>query len=101
LISQGHDISGDIPLFIVNEPMFIASGQNSHIRYNEYYPKWVYDEYRLKMTNLAKKHGWRYADLWNAIPANLFTDTPLHPSAEGTVRLAQLLIPNIKQIICP
>ena len=33
-------------MLLVNEPMLISNGANSEIRYNFFYPRWAYDEYR-------------------------------------------------------
>jgi hypothetical protein len=38
--------AGDVPVLLINEPMFISSGQNSDLRYNSFYPRWAYDQYR-------------------------------------------------------
>ena len=33
-------------MLLVNEPILISNGANSDIRYNFFYPRWAYDEYR-------------------------------------------------------
>ncbi len=91
LIRAGHDMVGDIPLILVNEPMFIADGQNSDIRYNHFYPRWVYDEYRMIFTELATANDWHYCDLWDAMPRDSFTDSPVHMTADATGNLSQML----------
>ena len=40
VLEAGHEIAGPISILIVNEPIYIASGQNSDIRYNDVYPRW-------------------------------------------------------------
>lgn len=67
-----------VPVLIVNEPIFISSGLNSDLRYNEYYPRWAYDEYRSWLIRRADEGGWNLLDLWDAVAANKFTDTPFH-----------------------
>ncbi len=48
-------MAGSIPVVIINEPMFISQGKNSDIRYNFYYPRWAYDDYREMMTEKSIK----------------------------------------------
>ena len=52
----------------VNEPILISNGLNSDIRYNFFYPRWAYDEYRLQLTEHAAGRNWRYLDLWDLVP---------------------------------
>lgn len=82
-------------LVIVNEPMFISSGRNSDVRYNAFYPRWVYDAYRVLLHEQAEANGWRLIDLWDAVPPGEFTDTPVHLTPAGvrimSARLAPLL----------
>jgi hypothetical protein len=87
---------GNTPLIIVNEPMFISEGQNSDIRYNFFYPRWAYDQYRKLMPNIAAEQGWRYVDLWNIIPPGEFTNSAVHLSPTGSKMLAQRLAMEIK-----
>jgi hypothetical protein len=72
-----------VPVLIVNEPTFISSGRNSDLRYNAFYPRWAYDAYRQLLANEAEARGWRYLDLWDIIPPEEFTDTPVHLTLEG------------------
>lgn len=67
-----------VPLLLVNEPIFISDGLNSDIRYNEYYPRWAYDEYRESLRARTQPNDGRYLDLWDRVPAEAFTDTPFH-----------------------
>ena len=39
------------------EPMLISAGKNSDIRYNFFYPRWAYDEYRRQMAERAAARG--------------------------------------------
>jgi hypothetical protein len=101
LLDAGFALAGNIPILLVNEPMFIATGENSHLRYNQFYPRWAYDEYRQIMEERARKNGWNYLDAWNAIPNEFFSDTPLHLTAEGEARLANIIAPKLGNIVCP
>ncbi len=46
VLSAGVNLAQPAPVLLINEPMFISQGQNSQVRYNFYYPRWAYDEYR-------------------------------------------------------
>ncbi len=83
--------AGDIPLIIINEPMFISDGINSDIRYNAFYPRWAYDQYRELLDETAAAHNWTYIDLWDAVPPQEFTDTPVHLTRHGNQLFATLL----------
>ena len=98
VLAAGLQVAGRVPLLLVNEPMFISSGTNSDLRYNSFYPRWAYDQYRQLLAAAAAGGGWRYLDLWNAIPPDEFTDTPVHLTPAGTRQLATLLSPAILAI---
>ena len=100
-LQAGHEMAGSVPILIVNEPIFIASGQNSDIRYNDVYPRWAFDQYRELMTSEAQKSRWNYLDLWNAVPDSEFSDTSLHVSAQGERQLIESINPVLRRIACP
>lgn len=93
VLAAGVARAGDVPVVIINEPMFISDGANSDIRYNTFYPRWAYDAYRALLGEAAAANGWRYVDLWDAVSPQEFTDTPVHLTPAGTRRLAELLAP--------
>lgn len=99
-LAAGHEIAGSVPILIVNEPMFIASGENKDIRYNEGYPRWAYDQYREAMLEESLRAQWNYLDLWNRIPPEYFSDTPLHLSAEGERLLIEQIDPALQSVAC-
>jgi len=99
-LAAGHDIANSIPILIINEPMFIASGLNSTVRYNDGYPRWAYDQYREAVAVEAQSADWNYLDLWNAIPPQYFPHSPLHLSAEGERLLVEQVNPTLKAIAC-
>ena len=82
-------------MLLVNEPMLISSGANSDIRYNFFYPRWAYDDYREMMSSLSQQNGWTYVDLWNIVPANEFTNSAIHLTPAGENMLAENLAPYI------
>jgi hypothetical protein len=99
-IDAGNRMAGDLPLLLVNQPMFIANGENSDLRYNTIYPRWAYDRYReiIARESALKDHA--FLDLWDAIPPSYFTDTPMHLTAEGEQVLAKLIAPEITAMLC-
>ena len=99
-LAAGYAIAGDIPLVLVNEPIFIATGLNSDVRYNDLYPRWAYDQYRDVVSAEAHEHNWKYLDLWDSIPGRHFTDTPLHLSVEGERLLAERIQMDVAPMVC-
>ena len=95
ILSAGYNIAAGTPLLLINEPMFISQGKNSDIRYNFYYPRWAYDDYRQILARISDENHWVYLDLWDAVPPGEFTNTAVHLSAEGTELLANLIAPAI------
>lgn len=89
------------PVILVNEPILILNDiPNSDIRYNEYYPRWIYDQYRLYLNKAASQNNWDYLDLWNFLTPDYFTNTPLHVSPDGEYQLAEKITPAIQEF-CP
>ena len=95
VLDTGFSIAGETPMILVNEPMLISAGTNSDIRYNFFYPRWAYDVYRESMTSVSETNGWQYVDLWNAIPANEFTNSAIHMTPNSEAMLANELVPYI------
>jgi hypothetical protein len=77
-----------VPTLLVNEPILVSNGANSDIRYNFFYPRWAYDEYRRLLTERSQERGWNYFDFWNLVPMEEFTNSAVHLSPEGEARLA-------------
>ena len=99
VLSGGVTLAGQVPLLIVNEPMFISDGLNSDLRYNSFYPRWAYDQYRVMLKDKAAANEWVFIDLWDSIPSAEFTDTPVHLTPEGTRQLASNLGGIIEELI--
>ncbi|MCB0029796.1 MAG: hypothetical protein KDE28_17905, partial [Anaerolineales bacterium] len=78
-------------------PIFISNGANSDLHYNAFYPRWIYDEYRVFLAATAERNGWPYVDLWDAVPAEEFTDTPVHLTPAGTRQLADLILSYLEE----
>lgn len=82
---------GEVPILLVNEPMFISEGENSDLRYNFWYPQWAYDQYRDLYTSPADENDWNYLDVWNIIDGAEFTDSPVHLTPAGSQQLSEVV----------
>ena len=91
ILQSGIEMAGEIPVLIVNEPMFVSRGENSDVRYNYYYPRWAYDDYRHLLAERSAERGWNYLDLWDSIPESEFTNTAVHLTPYGVNLLADRL----------
>lgn len=91
VIAAAKERVGDVPLLLVNEPMFISEGKNSDLRYNFWYPQWAYDQYRALYQLLADENGWHYLDLWDIIEGEEFTDSPVHLTPAGSTQLSKVI----------
>ena len=89
ILRAGLTIAGRTPVLFVNEPMFISQGKNSDLRYNFYYPRWAYDDYRKMMAGQSQANGWQYVDLWDAVPSTEFTNSAVHMTPEGEALFAR------------
>jgi hypothetical protein len=98
VLQAGVDLAGETQIIFINEPMFISQGENSDIRYNFYYPRWAYDDYRVFMSQESQQQGWTYLDLWQAISPTEFTNSAVHLSPAGTARFARLVEAAILEI---
>jgi hypothetical protein len=81
-------MSTSVPTLLVNEPILISNGLNSDIRYNFFYPRWAYDEYRVLLAEHASEKHWSYLDLWDLVPMDEFTNSGVHLTPYGESLLA-------------
>jgi hypothetical protein len=88
ILKAGFTAAGDVPVILVNEPMLISQGKNSDVRYNFFYPRWAYDQYRDLLDKEARENGWEYLDLWDLVPATEFTNSAIHLTPVGEKMLA-------------
>lgn len=99
ILSAGIEMAGSIPILIINEPMFVSLGENSDVRYNFFYPRWAYDDYRSLMQAKSIQEGWHYYDFWDIIPNSEFTNSAVHLSPEGNTLLAKHINEAILEMI--
>ncbi len=91
VLTAGIKRAGDIPVLVINEPIFVSQGANSAIRYNFYYPRWAYDTYRALLIEAADEQGWQLMDYWDSLPPSEFTDSAIHYTPDGVDILADQL----------
>jgi len=77
-----------VAVLFVNEPTFVSKGKNSDVRYNFFYPKWAYDDFRLIVETQMKSRNWQYMDLWNMIAGSEFTNSAVHVTPKASREVA-------------
>lgn len=82
ILDAGMSAAG-VPTILVNEPILVSNGLNSDIRYNFFYPRWAYDEYRRLLGERSAAHGWIYLDAWDLVPMTEFTNSGVHLTPYG------------------
>jgi len=100
VLEAGLKAAGDTPVLILNEPIMISDGKNSDIRYNYFYPRWAYDQWREIMSDQAIRQGWNYLDLWDTVPLDEFTNSAIHLTPEGETLLASRINQSIPPKNC-
>jgi hypothetical protein len=91
VLNAGREMAGNVPVWIVNEPIYVSSGRNSDIRYNFFYPRWAYDQYRSLLAAWCRAHAVKSLDAWDAIPAEDFSNSAIHRTPAGETLLADWL----------
>ena len=89
VLDAGRQLAGETPLIFVNEPILISDGENSNLRYNFFYPRWAYDQYRELLLEKSAENGWTYYDLWDIVPMDEFTNSGVHLTANGEAMLVE------------
>jgi len=103
VLASGIKMARDrrVPLLVINEPILVSQGKNSDVRYDFFYPRWAYDQYR----TLLRDHvptgvaGVQYLDVWDAVPEREFTNSAVHLSPAGARIFADKVSPAIQAII--
>jgi hypothetical protein len=99
VLEAGVQMMFPTPVMIVNEPIYLSNGENSNIRYNFFYPRWAYDDYRAILYAFCEARGWSCLDTWNLIPPENFTNSAIHYNSHGSELLASKLAPAIQAIL--
>jgi hypothetical protein len=101
ILEAGVRLAKDVPIIFINEPIFISHGQNSDVRYNFFYPRWAYDQYRQLLTEKCNINQWQCLDVWDLVPPQEFTNSAIHMTPAGTRQLATEMIKAIQSIDKP
>jgi hypothetical protein len=101
VLEAGLRAAGQTPVLLVNEPILISTGKNSNLRYNFFYPRWAYDQWRAMMAEQAAAQNWNYLDLWDLVPEDQFTNSAIHLTPAGEALLAGQVAPIIAKQACP
>jgi hypothetical protein len=101
VLLAGKEAAGDIPVLYINEPILLSSGRNSDLRYNFYYPKWAYDQYRQILSDLVSTSDLNYLDIWDIIPEAEFTNTAIHTTPAGVHLAAERITTPILDLFNP
>jgi hypothetical protein len=88
ILLAGRKMAENVPMIYVNEPIYLSHGVNSDIRYNFFYPRWAYDQYRQLFAETCQTQNWRCLDEWNLVPPKEFTNSAIHMTPSGTQMLA-------------
>ena len=99
VLDAGIARAGDVPVLVINEPIFISDGVNSELRYNFFYPRWAFDEYRELMVNQASVNGWIIRDYWDLISPGDFTNSAIHMAPSATAKLASVIGTAILELL--
>ena len=98
ILTAGTQMAENLPIIFVNEPIYISQGYNSDIRYNFFYPRWVYDQYRLLFAKTCQENEWHVLHDWNLLPNVEFTNRAIHMTPFGTQQLASELEDAIQEV---
>ena len=101
VLKAGLQAAGKTPVVLIDEPILVSKGKNSDLRYNFYYPRWAFDQWRQMMNNQAANQGWDYLDLWNLVPADQFTNSAIHVTPAGETLLTGRVEQSILHQSCP
>ncbi len=84
-----------VAMLVVNEPILISQGRNSDVRYNFFYPRWAYDQYRALLREHLAQRRVSYLDAWDLVPQEEFTNSAVHLTPKGTRMLAAEIVAGI------
>ncbi len=101
ILDAGLRLAGETPVLVVNEPILVSQGENSDIRYNFFYPRWAYDQYRELLAKHAESANWAYLDLWDSVPEDAFTNSAVHVTPAGSQTYYNALRPTLEAFLSP
>ena len=90
-----------VPMLIINEPILISQGKHSDVRYNFFYPRWAYNQFRDSLRGQVESSQVSYLDAWDGVPQSEFTNSAVHLSPAGSRLFAERVGQKIQAIIAP
>jgi hypothetical protein len=99
VLEAGYQAAGNVPMLFINEPIFIADGQNSDLRYNFFFPRWAYDDYRTLWAEEMQNNNWPHADFWNLVAPSEFTNSAVHLTPTGSAQLADSIAAEVEKLL--
>ncbi|MCD4685515.1 MAG: hypothetical protein K8S97_06230 [Anaerolineae bacterium] len=102
VLRAGVALAGETPVLFINEPMLLSDGANSNLRYNAFYPRWAYDDFRRALHEKSGHEGWQLLDLWDVLPdATCYTDSAVHLTPACSAQFAEQVGPMLVQVSNP
>lgn len=101
VLSAGAALAGDVPVLLINEPIYIDESMGDGQYYNAAYPRWIYDEFRERLRARSEREGWTLLDLWDRLPSEAFKDSTVHYDAGAAKSLASFLAEYIYTLTAP
>ena len=101
ILSAGREIADGVPIIYVNEPIYRSDGENTDIRYNFFYPRWAYDQYRQLFAEYCQQNDWQCLDEWDLVSPDEFTNSAIHMTTQGTQQLAIQIENAIRSLLVP
>ncbi len=99
-LPAARDMLASVPLLVINEPIMISGGANSDVRYNFFYPRWAYDQYRRDLEDVTAEHDIALVDAWDWVDARQFTNSAIHLTPEGEQLFAERLSTEVRKMLC-
>jgi hypothetical protein len=87
VLMAGIKMANDIPVLLVNTPIFIGDGENSDLRYSTKYPRWAYDQYRVLYHEQVEDNQWNSLDVWDILDWQEFSNSASHIKPIGAKKL--------------
>jgi hypothetical protein len=88
-----------VPLLLVNDPIFRASGTGAEREYNSFYGRRIYDRYRAALARYCAGRGIALLDLWDFLRPEEFGDTPQHYLPEANGRIARAVNEELSRMV--
>jgi hypothetical protein len=101
VLSAGVALAGEVPILLINEPIYINESVEDGQYYNAAYPRWIYDAFREWLWARSEREDWSLVDLWDWLPYESFADSTVHYDAEAANALASFLAEIIFTLTAP